>query len=272
VITLPPRAPQQPQQGREVGEVLSPSQLRTWMDCQARWMFRYVHRLPDPANSTLALGKAVHHALGLNFHQKVETGVDLPAPEVVRAYCDAWRKEASTIEFEAHEDATEIGMEGVGLVQKYMFEAAGSVHPAAVEISVGDTDQAQIGGVRVRGVIDILDVEGRIIDLKTARRSPSRIDASQMLQLATYAAVTPGARGTVRIDAMVRNKTPKVVSFSAKLSTRDYVAIERLYPLAQQGMRGGYYMPNRTSMLCSRRNCAYWRECEREFGGIVEAC
>jgi hypothetical protein len=174
------------------------------------------------------------------------------------------------MEFQDHEDFMEIGMEGVGLVQTFMTEKAPSIQPAAVEISVGESDQARVGGVRVRGVIDILDVNGRVIDLKTAKRSPSKIDAAQMIQLATYAAVTPGAVGTIRVDTMVRNKTPKVVSFTGKLSARDFVAIERLYPLAQQGMKSGYAMPNRTSMLCSRRNCPYWRNCEREFGGVVE--
>ena len=29
------------------GEVLSPSQVRTFLDCQARWYFKYRERLPD---------------------------------------------------------------------------------------------------------------------------------------------------------------------------------------------------------------------------------
>jgi hypothetical protein len=263
VVTIP-----QPQ--TELGEVLSPSQLRTWMDCQARWAFKYLRELPEPSNSNLALGRAVHHAIGVNFHQKVESGIDLPVPEVVRAFCDAWKAELETTPFQDHEDAFEIGVAGAQMVKTYMTDTAPGVRPAAVEIKVGGPS-ARIGGVRVQGVIDVLDVDGRIIDLKTARRSPSKIDAAQMLQLATYAALTPGAAGTVRVDTIVRNKTPKVVSFTGKLSQKDFVALERLYPLAQEGMRSGLYMPNRTSTMCSRHNCAYWRECEREFGGVVEA-
>jgi hypothetical protein len=30
-----------------------------------------------------------------------------------------------------------------------------------------------------------------------------------------------------------------------------------------------HFMPNRLSMMCSRRNCSYWRHCEREWGGEV---
>jgi len=33
--------------------------------------------------------------------------------------------------------------------------------------------------------------------------------------------------------------------------------------------RAVLYLPNRLSTLCSRRNCAYWRICECEWGGEV---
>jgi hypothetical protein len=41
-------------------------------------------------------------------------------------------------------------------------------------------------------------------------------------------------------------------------------ATRALYPLAQR-------MPNRLSMNCSRRNCSYWRDCDREWSGEVRA-
>jgi len=47
------------------------------MDCQARWFYKYVLNLPDPKNSGLALGIAVHAALAFNFAQKIESGFHL---------------------------------------------------------------------------------------------------------------------------------------------------------------------------------------------------
>jgi hypothetical protein len=43
-----------------------------------------------------------------------------------------------------------------------------------------------------------------------------------------------------------------------------------MYPMIQDGMRTGLYIPNRVGFLCSRRYCGYWRRCEREFGGAVK--
>jgi hypothetical protein len=34
-------------------------------------------------------------------------------------------------------------------------------------------------------------------------------------------------------------------------------------------MRRAVHLPNRQSMLCSRRHCAYWRHCEQKWGGEV---
>ena len=62
----------------ETAQVLSPSQVRCFMDCHARWWFKYRLKQPDPPNGNLALGRAVHWALTQNFAQKVETYEDLP--------------------------------------------------------------------------------------------------------------------------------------------------------------------------------------------------
>lgn len=34
-------------------------------------------------------------------------------------------------------------------------------------------------------------------------------------------------------------------------------------------LREGAVMPRRSSLLCSRANCAYWQVCEAEYGGCV---
>jgi len=54
-----------------------------------------------------------------------------------------------------------------------------------------------------------------------------------------------------------------------EVSAQDRLATQTLYARASEAMRSEFHMPNRTSMFCSRRNCAYWRDCEREWGGEV---
>jgi hypothetical protein len=146
-----------------------------------------------------------------------------------------------------------------------MDEAAPPIEPAAVEMRVEGT----IGGIRVQGWIDLMDVDGRIIDLKTAARKPSGIESDYKFQIATYTQLTPGASGEARLNTLVKTKTPALVTQNFSVTKQDLLATEKLYPLAQQSMRSEHMMPNRLSLTCSRRNCSYWRNCEREWGGEV---
>lgn len=117
----------------------------------------------------------------------------------------------------------------------------------------------------------MLDVNGQILDIKTAARRPSSIEPEHRFQIATYAQLTPGASGEARIDTLVKTKTPGLVTQSFTITDHDVLATRELYPLAQTVMRSELYMPNRMSMNCSRRNCPFWRCCEQEWGGEVPA-
>jgi hypothetical protein len=146
-----------------------------------------------------------------------------------------------------------------------MDEAAPWIQPAAVEIEV----TGEIGGVSVRGIVDLLDEEGCVVDVKTAARKPSGVSPDYAFQLATYRQITPGASGEARLDTLVKTKTVQLIQQMYTVAPQDLQATEVLYPLVQAGIAGGLYFPNRQSLTCSRRNCAFWRQCEREFGGTV---
>jgi CRISPR/Cas system-associated exonuclease Cas4 (RecB family) len=247
------------------GDLLSPSQVSNLMDCAYRWYGKYVLDLPDPPTGNLALGRAVHSALAENFSQKCETKVDLPNPGVLAVFREVWSVESERTEFRDDEDPTELRQTGEILVAKYMDQAAPRIEPTAVELHV----QGVISGVNVRGFLDLLDVDGRVIEIKTAKARPSAIDPMHKFQVATYHRLTTGATGAGRIDTLVKTKSPQLIQQPFSITEQELRATETLYPLAQELMRGGVYVPNRQSMMCSRRNCAYWRHCEQTWGGEV---
>ncbi len=262
----PEAAPVKSDQEPEAARVLSPSQVRTFVGCSARWWFKYGLSLPEPKTSSLALGCAVHQAIETNFREKVTTKEDLDTQSVVAVFQVAWQEQAEETEFRDEENPAEIGRVGEQLVAKYMDEAAPAIQPAAVELEVAGT----IGGVPVRGRVDVIDETGRVIDLKTAARKPSGIAPDYAFQLATYRQLTPGASGEARLDTLVKTKTVQLITQSYAVGEQDIRATQVLYPLAQEGMRKGLYLPNRQSLSCSRRNCAYWPHCENEYGGTIE--
>ncbi len=249
----------------EPGSVLSPSQVATLMDCAYRWYGKYVLELPDPPTGNQALGKAVHAALAANFRQKCETEVDLSVAGVVAIFREVWSRESEQTEFRDDEEPRELGRTGEVLVAKYLEEAAPSIEPIAVELHV----EGVINGVLVHGFLDVLDLTGCVIEIKTARAKPLNINPMHKFQIATYTRLLPAAIGLARVDTLVKTKSPQLVQQSFSITEQELRATDTLYPLAQELMHGGVYVPNRQSIMCSRRNCAYWRHCEQKWGGEV---
>ena len=179
------------------GDVLSPSGASQFLGCGFKWFCKHVRKLPDPKTGALLQGSCVHAALAENYRQKLETQCDLPAAGVKAIYADTWGTQVKETEFRDDEGPDTLKAEGEVLTLKYLDEQAPAIEPAAVELPV----MGEIGGVRVRGIIDLLDTSGRIIDVKTAARTPSRVKVNGQeryevspdyrFQVATYRQLEP---------------------------------------------------------------------------------
>jgi hypothetical protein len=247
---------------------LTPSGLNCYVyDCQVKWFYRYVLRLRESIDPNRALGRAFHAAIGENFKQKIETKEDLPAEGVYGLYLDALAGELENVDGDV-DDATRAELRDVGapLVAVYMDQAAPKIEPAAIELSVA----GEIAGVNVSGRIDLLDVHGNVIDFKSAAKAPSGVRPDYRNQVTAYTMLLPGASGRARLDTVTKTKTVKLHQQTMDVVDADRKMVERLYPLAQESMRGGVYTPNRGSYLCSRKYCSFWERCVADYGGEVD--
>jgi CRISPR/Cas system-associated exonuclease Cas4 (RecB family) len=197
--------------------------------------------------------------------RKLTSGRDMEAAEAREVFEQEWILASEGAELRNDEDAGELAATGEALVTTYISEAACSIEPCAVEQAV----EGEIAGVNVRGIVDVLDTNGRVLDFKTASKRPNGITAEHGLQLTTYAMITPGASGSCRLDTVTKTKTIQVIQQTYDVGSEERHFAETLYPMVQDSIRDGVYPPHRGSPLCSRRYCGYWRECEREFGGRV---
>ncbi len=161
-------------------------------------------------------------------------------------------------------------MDGIGeeLVRIYMRRAAPPIQPAAIEQR---TMRGVLASIRIQAQFDILDEDGMIIAINTARNAPSSIDPMHRFELTTCYRLACGASGVVRSDTLVNSENPLCFSQVWEINEADIHLADALYPVAHQAMRRGYYMPNRGSIHCSRHHCPYWRRCEQDFGGVVQA-
>ena len=182
-----------------------------------RWWFKYGLKVPDPATANMALGRAVHSALGENFAQKVDTREDLPSEGVWRCFAKPGPTRSNKPNSGTKKIPKELALTGEALVTKYMDDMAPTIDPAAVELKV----EGEIAGIKVRGWIDLLDVEGRVIDIKTAKAKPSSIEPMHKFQVATYAHLIPGASGEGRVDTLVKTKTPQIISQNFHITSEE---------------------------------------------------
>src|SRR5436190_13525702 len=260
---LPP--PPLPFPSGPIAEMLSPSQVNGYIDCSARWHYKYVRGLPAPSTGKQVRGRAVH-ALAAFFFRSRMAGLTPESDVLMEAYNEIWDVESADAVFSAKESPAELHRSGAQLASMYIHGAGGTITPAATEMAV----EGVIGGVKVRGRVDLMcrDERGTIIDLKTTGRTPSRVSAGNALQLATYARLTPDATGLVQLDSLVTTKTPKLVSLAYQVSDADIKLTETIYPSTQDSMRRGIYLPNRGSFFCSKANCPFTEACVQEFGGL----
>lgn len=250
----------------EPGALLSPSQANCFLECPAKWYFRYLLELPDPPNAARALGTCVHSAIEAHMVAKFD-GHPLTPAETIAEYVSAWQAMFPLIEWSEEDKPGELAELGALLVAVWLRDAAPGIEPAAIERPV----HGEIGGVSVRGFIDLLDTEGRVIDTKTASKKPHGVQADYRLQVTTYAMLEPKASGAARLVTLTKTKTVACVEQSFEVTGADRRYAESIYPLVQDGVRSGIYPPRRNSFLCSRKYCGYWRQCEREFGGEVSS-
>jgi RecB family exonuclease len=249
-----------------LGAVLSPSQATQFLNCPAKWMFRYLLNLKEPGTAATALGTAFHQTIAYNYRQKTDTARDLPRAELLCSFREILGQQLEDAVLLDREQPLELLELGEIMLMKYLDEAAPLIQPAAVETKV----KGVIGGVKVYGYVDLLDIEGRIIDSKSALKPFKGVSHDHRLQLTSYVMMTPAATGHCRLDTVTKGKTVSLIQKSLIITDADRKYAETVYPMVQDSINEGIFLPRRNGSLCSRRYCGFWRSCEKEFHGAVK--
>ena len=231
-----------------------------------RRMFQYLLNLKETGTAATALGTAFHQTIARNYRQKTDTARDLPREELLRLFRDILGQQLEDAVLLAGEQPLELLELGEIMLTKYLAEAAPLTHPAAVETTV----KGVIGGVKVYGYVDLLDIEGRIIDSKSALKSFKGVSHDHRFQLTSYVMMTPAATGHCRLDTITKGKTVSLTHKSLIITDGDRKYAETVYPMVQDSIKEGIFLPRRNGSLCSRRYCGFWKYCEREFHGVIK--
>lgn len=258
---------------------LSQSSLNMFLRCPAQFMFRYILGIKIQPSASMVLGSTVDSSLDFNYKFKIENKEDRKMDEVLDFFGDAWEKSKGEIEVKEGEQLGEFKDNGVKVVGLYQTEVSPNLMPVVSQKEV----QLNLEGVAVPivGYIDVIDDQTNVIDNKVRAKSPVRDKDTglylptegEKLQISIYenGLLSEGiVPKSLRIDTMVTTKTPKIVSAEVPTTVAELVYIEKLVKLVIKSVEHEIFVPNRQSMMCSRRNCGFCELCEREFGGNVK--
>lgn len=172
---------------------ISFSQINLYSLCGVQYYYRYIAGIKTPSSPAQIQGKNFHAALELNLRQKIESATDIPLQQMEDFYTDATEKAFADEVFlkaaEAEKGKTavrdEVIKKGRIALGTYYREHAPGIQPLEVEkgffANLGD-DMPPL-----YGIIDLITTDLRVIDHKTASKSPSEGDADKSQQLSAYA-------------------------------------------------------------------------------------
>ena len=201
---------------------LSPSKVSAFRDCALAFRFSVIDRLPEPPTVAAAKGTLVHRALEL-LHCRP---ADERTPDVARQCLDEavpeilGSEEYGVLELE---DPRAFVAEAAELVGRYFeLEDPTAVNAIGLELRM----EAEVGGVRLRGIIDRLDLDADgslvVTDYKTGKVPRERYEQGKLGGVHFYAYLCEAVLGRrpSRIQLLYLAQPVAIVAVPSEQSIR----------------------------------------------------
>jgi putative RecB family exonuclease len=167
---------------------LTPSKVASFKDCALAFRFSAIDRLPEPPSPHTTRGSLVHRALELLFCLE-------PGERTLPAALGCLERAHG--ELHDHPEYTGLGLtpdeereflaEAETLLRNYfLLEDPAAIHPIGLELML----EAQVGTLRLRGIIDRLELDaGRLVvtDFKTGKPPSEKYEQGRLGGVHFYA-------------------------------------------------------------------------------------
>ena len=249
---------------------LSPSKVSSFTDCALAFRFSAIDRLPDLPSVAATRGTLVHAALERLF--TLDAAQRTPA--VGRECLAAAAEEISTdpeftalaLDTDAHAGFI---ADAEALLEKYfLLEDPTTITPIGIELKL----EVAVGGVRLRGIIDRLelDAQGELVvtDYKTGRAPGERNEQQRLAGVAFYSLLCERlfGRRPARVQLLYLADPVAIIATPTDRSTR---GVERklaaVWTAVERACEREDFRPN-PSRLCDW--CGYKAYCP-SFGGDI---
>lgn len=239
---------------------ITKSQLQTYVMCPRKYYFQYVlGTTPSFSPLNMVFGKSMHEVTG-SFYRHMLVGNPKPSLEWL---LDDWKMVWAVdqldpaIQWDEKHSAASVQLQGAGMLKAF-HEGANPRHIDAVEypflVDIVDPDTGQPLDVGLVGNIDLIesDDDGTpiVVELKTATARMADSKAESLLDglIYAYAMDQLGFRTTetetlVRIDVLVKTKTPAFQQVYVNKERGDYRRLARWIKQILDAIEAGSFFP-----------------------------
>jgi len=208
------------------------------------------------------MGRCIHSTIEELYRRRINRERGVYEDTLKEYFASTWERESTETDFTKDESSGELKDEGVKLVDKYLLDIAPTVKPKEIEKKFELTFENV--PYTLKGIIDLIEEDGTIVDHKCSKRSPIQTEVDRDIQLSAYTlaygSLYEKKPKGLRYDYIVRNKSPKTIQC---VTTRSQRALDRFLKLigyVAKSIEQGIFYPNE-SMMC--KGCAYKLLCDR---------
>ena len=249
---------------------LSASGIRSYMDCGLMYRFSRVDGIkPEFRPDNMEFGSTIHKALA-DFNAERMMGKTPELADLQKSFEDYWTK-ANEAQVRFSEGASFESFLNMGRnLLSACYEELISDSFTVVAIEEPFVFHMEGVGVPIIGIMDLVceDPNGTviIIDYKTVGKTMNQEDVNRDLQMSIYS-MAAKANGysnreiLLRLDCLLKTKTPRMEQYYATRSSEDEKRVSRKIREVWRGIQNGLFIPNDTAWKC--RTCMYQAHCEK---------
>jgi RecB family exonuclease len=244
----------------------SVSQIQTYLGCPLKYRFQYLDHLPKAFRpAALAFGGSIHSAIEWFHRARLEGHVPELGAVLNVFEADWFAQNLDPLQFHPGETKDALEAKARAMLQVYLDSVNGS-RPAAVEepfsLEIADPRTGECLDVPLRGIVDLVEEDGTLVDLKTAARSTPQEDVERHLQLSTYALAVflrTGEIPKLRLDVLLKTTKPRLERLTTSRTVDELAWVARLIQRTTWAIEEGHFFPN-PSWRCS--DCEYFAPCQ----------
>lgn len=253
---------------------ISHTQVQMLLKCGIQYEKRYIDGEIIPPSASLTRGKCGHTTLEYNFRQKVKSERDVTDEAIRDVFSDQWEENRRAIAWSEKDLAGDSVSKaegrwkdsGIGMVSAFHSERSPQIQPAHVEFPVDVEFGA--GVPKLKAVIDRVDRDKSIKEVKFVSKSPSAGDVDTDIQLTiydmAYRALFGEAPSGLGKQWAVGTKVPETVEQVCRPRSQDTLdrLMNRLWVAMEAIKRGAFLPAAHGSWWCSPVWCGYWQGCK----------